>query len=105
MKILITASNMTHINNFHRPYIEKFKQSGNEVYILSNGEGADFNIPFKKSVLSLKNFFLIPKIRKILKKENFDIKATGTDFLESHYCYPAHFLKSLQWLQNVFQIK
>ena len=78
MKILITASNMTHINNFHRPYIEKFKQSGNEVYILSNGEGADFNIPFKKSVLSLKNFFLIPKIRKILKKENFDVVYTHT---------------------------
>ena len=78
MKILITASNMTHINNFHRPYIEKFKQSGNEVYILSNGEGTDFNIPFKKSVLSLKNFFLIPKIRKILKKENFDVVYTHT---------------------------
>ena len=37
-----------------------------------------------------------------LKKENFDIKATVIDFLESHSCYPAHFLTSLRWLQNVF---
>ncbi len=73
MKILISASNMVHINNFHRPYIEKFKENGNEVYILSNGEGADFNIPFEKSVLSIKNLFLVPKIRKILKKEKFDV--------------------------------
>lgn len=73
MKILISASNMVHINNFHRPYIEKFKENGNEVYILSSGEGADFNIPFKKSVLSLKNLFLVPKIRKIIKNEKFDV--------------------------------
>ena len=29
-------------------------------------------------MLSLKNFFLIPKIRKILKKENFDVVYTHT---------------------------
>lgn len=78
MKILITASNMTHVNNFHLPYIEKFKELGNEVYVLSNGQNADYNIPLEKSVLSLKNFFLIPKIRKILKKENFDVVYTHT---------------------------
>ncbi len=73
MKILISASNMVHINNFHRPYIEKFKEAGNEVYILASGEGADFNIGFKKRTLSLKNLFLTLKIRKILKKEKFDV--------------------------------
>ena len=72
MKILISASNMVHINNFHRPYIEKFKENGHNTLILSCGEGADFNIPFKKSVLSIKNLFLVPKIRKILKKEKLD---------------------------------
>ena len=73
MKILVSASNMTHIKNFHIPYIEKFKELGNDVSILASGEGADFNIPFKKSVFSLKNIFQIPKIRKILKKEKFDV--------------------------------
>ena len=73
MKILIAASNMTHIKNFHIPYIEKFKEMGNEVFVLAGGEGADFNVPFKKSVFSLKNIFLISKIRKILKREKFDV--------------------------------
>ena len=78
MKILITASNMTHINNFHLPYIKKFKELGHEVHILSNGQNADHNIPLEKSVFSLKNLFLIPKIRKILKKERFDVVYTHT---------------------------
>ena len=59
MKILIAASNMTHINNFHVSYIEKFKQEGHEVYTLAKGEEADFNIPFEKNVLSFGNLFLI----------------------------------------------
>lgn len=73
MKILITASTMVHIKNFHMPYIERLKEDGNEVYILSNGEGADFNIPFEKKTLSFKNLCLVSKIRKILKKEHFDV--------------------------------
>lgn len=73
MKILISASNMVHINNFHLPYIEAFKSQGNEVYVLANGEGADFNIAFKKRAFSLKNAFLALKIRRIIKKEKFDI--------------------------------
>ena len=71
MKILVVASNMVHINNFHQPYISAFKNDGNDVYVMANGEGADFNIPFKKRSLSLKNLFLSSKIRKIIKKENF----------------------------------
>ncbi len=73
MKILIVASNMVHINNFHRPYIEGFKRKGHSVYIMAKGEGADFNIDFKKRSLSLKNFKLSYKIREILKREGFDM--------------------------------
>ena len=73
MKILVVASNMVHINNFHQPYIQTFKDDGNDVYVMASGEGADFNIPFKKRSLSLKNLFLSFKIRKIIKKEKFDI--------------------------------
>ena len=72
MKILIVASNMVHINNFHRPYIQGFKDEGHNVYIMAKGEGADFNIDFKKRSLSLKNLRLSYKIRKILKAESFD---------------------------------
>lgn len=73
MKILISASNMVHVNNFHKPYINYFKAQGNSVYVMARGEGADFDIPFEKSVLSPKNLFLLSKIRKIIKKERFDI--------------------------------
>ena len=55
MKILIAASNMVHIKNFHLPYIQKFKDDGHDVYVMASGDGADFDIPFKKRALSLKN--------------------------------------------------
>lgn len=73
MKILIAASNMVHINNFHRPYIEEMRRRGNEVFIMASGEGADFNVPFKKNAMSLKNLFLSRKIKKILKSGQFDV--------------------------------
>lgn len=73
MKILVVASNMVHINNFHQPYIGTFKNDGNDVYVMASGEGADFDIPFKKRSLSLKNLFLSAKIKKIIKREQFDI--------------------------------
>ena len=73
MKILIAASNMVHINNFHRPYINEFREAGHDVYIMAGGEGADFNIPFKKRSLSVKNLRLSAKIKKIIKKEQFDV--------------------------------
>ncbi|MBQ8545362.1 MAG: glycosyltransferase [Clostridia bacterium] len=73
MKILIAASNMVHINNFHRSYINEFREAGHDVYIMASGEGADFNIPFKKRSLSIKNLRLSSKIKKIIKKEQFDV--------------------------------
>ena len=72
MKILLAASNMVHIKNFHLPYIEAFKEKGNIVKVMASGEGADFDVPFKKRAFSLKNLVLSFKIRKILKKEQFD---------------------------------
>lgn len=72
MKILIAASNMVHIKNFHIPYIKALKEQGHSVYVMARGEGADFNIGFQKRTLSFKNFSLISKIKKIIKKESFD---------------------------------
>lgn len=73
MKILIVASNMVHIKNFHMPYVDAFKEKGHEVYVMANTSEADFEIPFKKRAFSFKNFLLSLKIRKILKKERFDV--------------------------------
>lgn len=73
MKILVVASSMVHIKNFHLPYIEEFSKRGNSVDIMASGEGANINIPFKKRAFSFKNFALSFKIRKHLKKNNYDI--------------------------------
>lgn len=73
MKILIAASTMVHIKNFHRSYIEALRKQGNDVFIMASGEEADFNIPFKKKTFSLKNLRLSRKIKKIIKEEKFDI--------------------------------
>lgn len=73
MKILIAASNMVHINNFHRPYIERFREMGHDVYVMAKGEGADFDVPFEKQSLSFSNLKLSYKIRDILKREAFDV--------------------------------
>ena len=72
MKILIVASNMVHIKNFHMPYVNELKTRGHEVLIMASGEGADFDIPFKKRALSLKNMRIVSKIKAILKRERFD---------------------------------
>ena len=73
MKILVVASTMVHIKNFHMPYIEEFRNLGHDVRVLASGNEADFNIPFKKKALCLKNLLLASKIKKILKKEQFDV--------------------------------
>lgn len=78
MKILIAASNMVHINNFHRPYIDRFVESGYDVKIMASGDGADFNVGFKKHTFSLKNLILSLKIRKIIKREKFDVVYLNT---------------------------
>ena len=73
MKILIAASNMVHINNFHRPYIEELIKTGHDVRVMASGEGADFDIGFKKCTFSVKNLILSLKIRRIIKREKFDV--------------------------------
>lgn len=64
MKILIVASNMVHINNFHRPYIERMRGDGHQVFVMANGEEADYCVPFEKRFLSVKNLKLISQIKK-----------------------------------------
>ena len=77
-KILYAAGTMGHINNFHLPYIEALRKDGHEVLVMARGEGADFDIPFEKKMFSLKNLSCQRKIKKILKREKFDVILTNT---------------------------
>ncbi len=83
-KILYVASTMGHINNFHLPYISRLREDGHYVAIMSNGEGAQYNLPFVKSMFSLKNLFSQRKIRRIIKREKFDCIILNTTLAAFH---------------------
>lgn len=64
-KILFTASTMSHIENFHMPYIEELKKQGWEVKAIA--------LPVSKRFFSIKNLQAINYTRKLLKEETFDV--------------------------------
>ena len=76
-KILYAASTSSHLRQFHMPYIEALKKQS-EVYTMATGEGVDFPVTFAKSYFSLSNFRALFQIRKILKREQFDLLILNT---------------------------
>ena len=77
-KILYAASTVSHIRNFHMPYINALRAEGHDVLIMASGEGADFDIPLEKKMLSKKNLSLVKQIKRILKRERFDVVVLNT---------------------------
>ena len=83
-KILYVASTISHIRSFHLPYIEALRSEGHRVLVMANGEGADFNIPFRKKILSSKNRKCRKMIKEILEKENFNSIILNTSLAAFH---------------------
>lgn len=83
-KILYCASTLSHIRNFHLPYLKAFHNLGYEVWVLANEEGAIpyadhvVALPFAKSLLSLQNVKAIFLARTLLKEERFEFVSTHT---------------------------
>lgn len=82
-RVLIVASTMEHIENFHMPYIEGLKSAGADVFIMAKGvarSGAkpDFQVPFEKKFFSTKNLKIIEIIKQILQKNHFDVIILNT---------------------------
>lgn len=85
-KILFAASTLSHIENFHVPYLNEFKKQGYTVHVMgkpnnkSDIASADKLIPiaFEKSMFSIKNFSIAFKIAKIIKEEKYDIVSIHT---------------------------
>ena len=82
-KILYAASRMSHITNFHLPYIDYFKSNGDEVHVLTQGSynwdvDKIYDIDFEKKVMSFKNIRTIWKIKYILEEEKYDLIITNT---------------------------
>ena len=64
-KILFTASTMSHIENFHLPYLKAFEEMGWEVKALA--------LPVSKSFFSFRNIRAIFSTRRLLMEERFDV--------------------------------
>ena len=85
-KILFAASTLSHIENFHIPYLKYFKDNDFEVHIMGKGNNkspipyVDKVIPisFEKNMFSLKNFISAFKISKLIKREKYSTISTHT---------------------------
>ncbi len=81
---------MNHINSFHLPYIEKLRADGHEVFTMASGKGADFDVKFVKKMVSFGNVKCQMQIRKILKREKFDVLILNTTLaaFNIRFCIP-----------------
>ena len=75
---------MSHINAFHLDYIAALRAEGHEVKIMAKGEGADYDIPFEKRIISKSNNKIRPQIRRIVKSEKFDLIILNTSLAALH---------------------
>jgi len=83
-KILYAASTYQHIAAFHLDYIAALRAEGHEVMTLANGEGADYNVPFVKKLLSPKNAECRRQIKQIVKDGGFDKVIVSTTLAAFH---------------------
>ncbi|WP_411678505.1 glycosyltransferase family 4 protein [Caproicibacter sp.] len=83
-KILFCASTVSHILNFHLPYLKAFQDKGYEVWVAANEQKpipyADFVValPIQKKFTSFENIKAIFAARQLMKKQSFDIISTHT---------------------------
>ena len=77
-KILYAASTAEHLERFHRDYIAALRRDGFTVETLAKGEGADFNLPFEKRLLSPKNLLCTIRLGRIIRKGGFDAIVMNT---------------------------
>lgn len=80
-KILFVASTLSHIENFHLPYLEYFKENNYIVHVMgkpNNKSGIPYiskiiPINFEKNMFSISNYFNSIKIARTIKDENYDV--------------------------------
>lgn len=76
-KILYVASTQSHLERFHEPYIKRLSKQAT-VKTMATGDYVDYPIKFEKNLFSLGNVMRIRKIRKILRREQFDAVILNT---------------------------
>ena len=76
-KILYVASTQQHLERFHEPYIKRLSKQAT-VKTMATGDYVDYPIKFEKNLFSFGNVMRIRKIRKILRREQFDAVILNT---------------------------
>ncbi len=83
-KILYCASTVSHLMNFHLPYLRAFHEMGFEIWAAADRETpvpyADHVValPLRKKITSPENIRAIFAARKLLKEQKFDLVSTHT---------------------------
>lgn len=102
-KILFVASTSDHLLNFHVPYMKELKKD-NQVFTMAK-DGvepfADYNIDFKKKIISCKNLKNITKIKRILEAEKFDIIICNTTLASFYVRMAVKKLKIKPYVVNI----
>lgn len=90
MKILYTASVLSHICQFHLPVMEMMQSAGHVVHVAANDNLAEknglqlqftdeyFNIPFQRSPKSRKNIQAFKELKKVLDEQQYDMVICNT---------------------------
>ena len=89
-KVLYVATVLSHICQFHLPYLKMFQEKGYEVQVAAHDNLAEknglqlkyvdkhFEIPFQRSPFSRKNITSYKQLKKILDYEQYDLIVCNT---------------------------
>lgn len=78
-KVLFVATVTKHINAFHIPYLELFKENGYEVHVASRGNekikycDKHYELPFERFPLKKNNIKTYKELKKIINENNYKI--------------------------------
>jgi len=106
-KILFCASTVSHINNFHLPYLRAFKEMGYEVHVVANEavpiKWADkvHAISFNKQFLSHKNILAVIQSIKLLKEYRYEKLSANTTLASVIMRIAALFIKERPYIFNI----
>ncbi len=106
-KVLVCASNARHLEHFHLPYLQVFRESGWTVHtaaqgaLLSASADKKYDLAFQKRLLSFQNLFTILRLAGILKRERYGLICVHTT-LAAAICRIALLLSGLRDTKLVY---
>ena len=106
-KILFCASTVSHIKNFHLPYLKAFRDMGYEVHVAANESepipwtDRVFKLSFCKRILASENIFAIFQSRKLLKEEKYEKVSSNTTLAGLIIRISALFLKNRPCIYHI----